>query len=280
MLHEVVSVEVVRHFCHIATRRLGIGIDEKVQALVAGRVAKRLKVLQLPLDEYLSRLEGNQSCDEVVGFLEVMRPRPARFFAHAGEHALLRAHLERWLAAGHRRFRLWSAGCGSGEEPYAMALTILQTIQVARLVPETVDWKILASDASPRALERGANGVFDEEQVSGIPDDLLARFFTETNEGMEICSEVKARLVFRRLNIAQPPFPMKGPLDAIFCREGLLPLLPRVRRRVIDAAKALLARDGVLSTGVDEDSMRAADDAEDAFWQEVAGDLSLREGNC
>jgi chemotaxis protein methyltransferase CheR len=280
MLHEVVSVEVVRHFCHIATRRLGIGIDAKVEALVAGRVAKRLKVLQLPLDEYLSRLEGDQNCDEVVGFLEVMRPRPARFFARAGEHALLRAHLELCLAAGRRRFRLWSAGCGSGEEPYAMGLTILQAIEAARLAPGTVDWKILASDASLRALERGKNGVFDEEQISGIPDDLVARFFTETNEGTEIRGEVKAHVVFRRLNIAQPPFPMTGPLDAIFCREGLLPLLPRVRRRVIDAAKALLTRDGVLCTGFDEGSLHATDDAEDAFWQEVARDLSLREGNC
>jgi len=280
MLPEVVSVEVVRHFCHIATRRLGIGIDAKVEALVAGRVAKRLKVLQLPLDEYLSRLEGDQNCDEVVGFLEVMRPRPERFFARPGEHALLRAHLGRWLAAGRRRFRLWSAGCGSGEEPYAMALTILQAIEAARLAPEAVNWKILASDASLRALERGKKGVFDEEQVSGIPDDLLARSFTETNEGTEIRGEVKAHVVFRRLNIAQPPFPMTGPLDAIFCREGLLPLLPRVRRRVIDAAKALLARDGVLFTGVDEASLHEADAAEDDFWQEVARDLTLRQGNC
>jgi chemotaxis methyl-accepting protein methylase len=148
MLHEVVSVEVVRHFCHIATRRLGIGIDAKVEALVAGRVAKRLKVLQLPLDEYLSRLEGDQNCDEVVGFLEVMRPRPARFFARAGEHALLRAHLELCLAAGRRRFRLWSAGCGSGEEPYAMGLTILQ-----RRVPTGLD---------------GFGQLVDGEQILGV----------------------------------------------------------------------------------------------------------------
>ena len=86
MLNEVVSVDVVRHFCHIATRRLGIGMEPKVEALVAGRVAKRLQVLQLPLGEYLSRLDGDQNCDEVLGFLEVIRPRPARFFARAAEH--------------------------------------------------------------------------------------------------------------------------------------------------------------------------------------------------
>jgi chemotaxis protein methyltransferase CheR len=280
MLDEVVSVDVVRHFCHIATRRLGVGMDPKVAALVAGRVAKRLKVLQLPLDEYLSRLEGDQNCDEVVSLLEVMRPRPARFFARAADHALLQAQLGRWLATGRRRFRMWSAGCGSGEEPYAMALSLLQAIETARLPPESVDWKVLASDASLRALERGKKGVFDEDQVAGVPQAWLARFFTEASEGVAIRGEVKARVVFRRLNIAQPPFPMTGPLDAIFCHEGLLPLLPRVRRRVIDAARALLTRDGVFCTGVDESSLHVADDEEDDVWQEVALDLSRRQGNC
>ena len=103
MLDEVVPVEVVRHFCHIATRRLGVGMDPKMEALVAGRVAKRLKVLQIPLDEYLSRLKEDQNCDEVVGFLEVIRPRPARFFARTADHVLLQAQLERWLAAQQRR---------------------------------------------------------------------------------------------------------------------------------------------------------------------------------
>jgi chemotaxis protein methyltransferase CheR len=280
MLNEVVSVDVVRHFCHIATRRLGIGMEPKVEALVAGRVAKRLQVLQLPLGEYLSRLDGDQNCDEVLGFLEVIRPRPARFFARAAEHARLDAHMRRWLAAGRRRFRLWSAGCGSGEEPYAMALTMLQAIEAARLAPETVDWKILASDSSLRSLERGKKGVFDEEQVAGVPEAMATRYFIETSEGAAICKEVKAHVAFRRLNLAQPPFPLTGPLDAIFFHEGLLPLLPRVRHRVIDAAKALLGRDGAFCAGHDEDTHHAPSDAGDDLWQDFARDPSRWQGNC
>jgi chemotaxis protein methyltransferase CheR len=280
MLDEVVPVEVVRHFCHIATRRLGVGMDPKMEALVAGRVAKRLKVLQIPLDEYLSRLKEDQNCDEVVGFLEIIRPRPGHFFARAADHALLHAQLERWLVAGRRHFRLWSAGCGTGEEPYAMALTLIQAVEAARVALETVDWKILASDASLRTLERGKKGVFDEEQVAGIPEALLARYFTETIEGAAICDEVKENVVFRRLNIAQPPFPMTGPLDAIFCHEGLLPLLPRVRRRVIDAAKALLAQDGVFCAGYDEATLHAIQNAEEDPWLEGERDAFRRLGHC
>ena len=280
MLDEVVPVEVVRHFCHIATRRLGVGMDPKLEALVAGRVAKRLKVLQIPLDEYLSRLEEDQNCDEVVGFLEIIRPRPARFFARAADHALLHTQLEGWLADGRRRFRLWSAGCGSGEEPYAMALTLLHAVEAAGLAPEAVDWKILASDASLRSLERGKKGVFDEAQIAGIPEAVAARYFTETSDGTAICSEVREHVIFRRLNLAQPPFPMTGPLDAIFCCEGLLPLLPRVRRRVIDAAKALLVDDGVFCAGCDPATLHAIESAEEDPWLEVERDASGRLGHC
>jgi len=255
-------------------------MDPKVEALVAGRVAKRLKVLQVPLDEYLSRLEGDQNCDEVVGFLEVMRPKPARFFARSADHARLQAQLRRWLLAGRRRFRLWSAGCGSGEEPYAMALTVLHAIEETRLRPEDVDWKILASDVSLRILERGKKGVFDEEQVSGLPEAAVTRFFVETSEGARICRDLKAHVIFRRLNIAQPPFPMTGPLDAIFCHEGLLPLLPRVRRRVIDAASALLGEDGVLCTGFAEEALSAADNDELDTWQGLELDSARHLGNC
>ena len=161
-----------------------------------------------------------------------------------------------------------------------MALTMVQAIEAARLAPTAVDWKVLASDVSPRSLERGKKGVFDEEQVSGIPETMAARFFTETSDGVAIHSKVKDRVVFRRLNLARPPFPMTGPLDAIFCHEGLQPLLPRVRRRVIDAAKALLAKDGIFSAGYDETSLDAIGDAEEDLWQEVARDLSRRHGNC
>ena len=280
MLNESVPVEVVRHFCHIATRRLGVGMDSTTEALVAGRVAKRLQVLQLPLDEYLTRLDEDEHCAEIADFLDFMRPRPARFFARGSDFVLLRAHLDRLLSGGRRRIRLWSAGCGSGEEPYAMAVTILQAIGEAGLSPMMVDWKVLASDVSLRALERGRKGVFEEARVADLPTSVVGRFFTEASEGLAIRAEVRGRVVFRRLNIAQPPFPMTGPLDAVFCHEGLLPLLPKVRRRVVAAAKALLAKDGIFCGSNDDDFLAATEDAEDELWQDVARHLSLRQGNC
>jgi chemotaxis protein methyltransferase CheR len=258
MLDEAVSLEVVRHFCHIANRRLGIGIDPKVEALIAGRVDKQ--------------------CTEVVGFLDVMRTAPARFFARWSEHAELHAQLRRWFFDGRRRFRLWSAGCGSGEEPYAMVITALNAIEAAGLDPESVDFKVLATDLSPRMLDRGKKGVFNQTQVRGMPTAVFERYFIKEGADVSICSAVKSRVVFRRLNLAHIPFPMSGPLDAIFCHEGLLPLLPRVRYKVIDAARALLTDEGVLCTGIDETFEAEGD--EEALWREGLSGTAYRLGHC
>lgn len=278
MLDEAVSVDVVRHFCHIANRRLGIGIDPKVEALIAGRVAKRLKVLRVPLEEFMNHLEEDKHCSEVVGFLDVMRPTPERFFARWSEHAELHAQLRRWFFDGRRRFRLWSAGCGSGEEPYAMVITAYNAIEAAGLDPQSVDFKVLATDLSSRMLERGKKGVFDQTQVWGMPTVVSERYFIKHGPDVAICPEVKSRVVFRRLNLAHFPFPMSGPLDAIFCHEGLLPLLPRVRCKVIDAARALLTNEGVLCTGVDEPFEAEGD--EEALWREGLSGTAYRLGHC
>jgi chemotaxis protein methyltransferase CheR len=270
---EVVSVEVVRHFCHVATRRLGIEIDAKAKALVAGRVAKRLGMLQVPLDEYLNRLEDDKNCDEVVGFLDFVRPRAAGFFARFAEHAELHNQVRRWLRAGRRRLRLWSAGCGSGEEPYAMAITTLDAIEASGLATGEVDLKILASDISPRVLDRGKQGVFVHAQLREVPPRVLARYFTETEEGAAIAPELKSLIAFRRLNLAQPPYPMTGPLDAIFCREGLATLVPSARKRAFLAARSLLCEHGVFCPSVDDVDLEATDPLAD-------DGLSHRLGHC
>ena len=88
-----------------------------------------------------------------------------------------------------------------------------------------------------------------------MPAKLRDRYFVQTQEGVAIASEVKALIAFRRLNLAHPPYPMTGPLDAIFCYEGLSSLVPVVRRRVYLATRALLADQGVFRPGFESEDL-------------------------
>jgi chemotaxis protein methyltransferase CheR len=267
MFEEVVSEEVVRHFCDVATRRLGIGIDAKVEALVAGRVAKRMQLLRLPVDEYVQRLDRDKECSEVIEFLDLVRPRPLRFFARQRDYDELEALVVRRLRCGQRRFRLWSAGCGTGEEAYGMLLTAFAAMERAQVERDAVDLKILATDISARSIELGRRGWFDEAQICGVPALLRDRYFVEAEDGVAVDDSARTLVVFRRLNLAHPPFPMTGPLDAIFCHEGLAPLVPGARQRAMHAAKALLASRGVMCTGLDEEALVAIEDEEEILWQ-------------
>jgi chemotaxis protein methyltransferase CheR len=274
MLDEAVSLEVVRRFCTIATHRLGVGIDIHHHALVAGRVAKRLALLHVDADEYLSRLNEDRDCCEVVGFLDVMRPQAPRFFARRVDHIALASHLVDLLKSGKRRLRLWSAGCGSGEEAYSMAATALGAVEACELRWQDVDLKILATDISKAMLDRGRLGVFQAEQLRDVPRPLRERYFHAGEGGMTIDEEFKDLVHFRRLNLTSLPYPMTGPLDAIFCHEGLKPLLPSARSRAASAVKDLLAKQGLLCTGFSEEDLAATS---------YECDLVLRsrpDGNC
>lgn len=276
MFDEAVSTEVVRHFCRIAKNRLGVSIGDNHHPLVAGRVAKRLHALQVDADEYVTRLNDDHDCSEVIGFLDFLRPRPPRFFAHREDHVALHTLLVRLLGEGQRRFRLWSAGCGTGEEAFSMALTALGATEAAKVALSEVDLKILATDLSKVILERGKQGIFDEQQLRDVPRALHDRYFSAVESGLAIDEGVKDMVRFRRLNLTKLPYPMTGPLDAIFCHEALSPLVPSARASVTDAVKDLLAEEGLFCTGFGEPSPATMDDS-DGF---DSGPRSSYRGHC
>jgi chemotaxis protein methyltransferase CheR len=277
MFDEAVSTEVVRHFCRIAKNRLGVWIGDNHHPLVAGRVAKRLHALQVDADEYLTRLNDDHDCSEVIGFLDFLRPRPPRFFARREDHVALHTLLVRLLGEGQRRFRLWSAGCGTGEEAFGMALTALGATEAAKVALSDVDLKILATDLSKIVLERGKQGIFDEQQLRDVPRALHDRYFSAAENGLAIDESIKDLVRFRRLNLTKLPYPMTGPLDAIFCHEALSPLVPSARASVTDAVKDLLAEEGLFCTGFGEPSPAATDLDTDDF---IAGSRSSYRGHC
>jgi chemotaxis protein methyltransferase CheR len=269
MFDEAVSTEVVRHFCRIAKNRLGVWIGDNHHPLVAGRVAKRLHALQVDADEYLTRLNDDHDCSEVIGFLDFLRPRPPRFFARREDHVALHTLLVRLLGEGQRRFRLWSAGCGTGEEAFGMALTALGATEAAKVALSEVDLKILATDLSKVVMERGKQGIFDEQQLRDVPRAFRERYFAAAETGFVIDEGIKDMVRFRRLNLTKLPYPMTGPLDAIFCHEALSPLVPSARASVTDAVKDLLAEEGLLCTGFAETSSAAVVDENDGLLRRI-----------
>jgi len=244
--------QLFQRFAALAYDKAGIAIRPGKEALVAARIAKRQRALSIPdAQGYLSYLEADASGEELARFLDVISTHFTSFFREPDHFTLLEEEVARLAAAGQRRIRLWSAAASSGEEPYTMAMTALG-------VPgaDALDLKILATDIAVETLEQARTGRYPAERLEPVPPALRARWFVRHAEPgapeaalFEASEALKSRIAFRRLNLATPPFPMKGPLDVVFCRNVLIYFDQPTRQRLISAVEELLAPGGLLCIG-------------------------------
>jgi len=215
------DAQTFKDFQSIAYQKAGIFLREGKAALVQARLAKRLRELGLTSErEYLERLRADGD-DEVVLFLDAISTNFTKFWREPDHFETLKEHVLAQKAAGQRRFRFWSAASSSGEEPYTILMTLDPLL-------EGCDWKLLATDISTRVLARAVAGAYTDEEIDGIPPALLQRYLDRQagEAGGEarwvVKDRLKQKVTYRRLNLANRPYPMKGPLDAVFCRNVMI----------------------------------------------------------
>jgi chemotaxis protein methyltransferase CheR len=239
----------------------GIHLTEQKRELVYGRLSRRLRALGLDsFRAYRQILERGDS-DELVQFCNAITTNLTSFFREAHHFEYLREQVLRSRAAaalGPRRLRFWSAGCSSGEEPYSLAMTIYESLPEAR----RWDIKILATDLDTEVLARGERGVYDEERVRGLPAARLERFFRDDRHGKSVryavTQELRDLITFRELNLMRA-LPMRGPFDAIFCRNVII-YFDKDTQRELFARIAQLQRPGdLLFLGHSESLYRVSD---------------------
>ncbi len=250
--------ELFQCFAALAYEKAGIHIRPGKEALVAARVAKRQRALSMPdAGDYLRHLESESSGEELTRFLDVISTHFTSFFRENDHFELLAEELSKRLATGARRLRLWSAACSTGEEPYSMAMTALG---VKGIEAPGVDLKILATDIALDTLRQAAAGRFGASRLEPVPKALRAQWLTraparppgekpDAEEQWEVSPRLRAPISFRRLNLAEPPFPMKGHFDVVFCRNVLIYFDQPTRQRLVSAIEGLLPPGGLLCIG-------------------------------
>lgn len=246
----VIPIEAIRTFRNLAIRYLGLAIDETWEPLIAARIAKRLTDLRMPLHRYLFRLYQDKAGDEIVAFWDLLQPTRARFFEPWDDYLQLHSRVARQIARGQRRFRLWSAGCGSAEEGYSLALTVHHAASSNGLRMDDLDLKILVTDVSPASIERGKRGVFNHWQLQHIPANL-GHYFRPRFGGIEIADSIRRYMAFRLLNFSQTPFNLAGDFDGVFCRRAVAALVPKSRAASVEEARILLTDGGLFCADAD-----------------------------
>jgi chemotaxis protein methyltransferase CheR len=243
----------LRMFCELAYAKAGIALNASKEPLLAARLAKRLRALGLSSEkEYLKVLSGADGERELVNFLDAISTNFTSFFREEQHFQTLAATVSAWVSEGRRKLRFWSCAASTGEEPYSMAIVVQDAIGSA-----PVDFRILATDISTRVLSVARQGVYGKAQVERVPSKLRTGSFStvakpDGSVGYAICSALRDRVAFARLNLSTPPFPMQGPIDAVLCRNVMIYFDQRVRQELVREIERVLAPGGYLMIGHSE----------------------------
>ncbi|MEM6314948.1 MAG: protein-glutamate O-methyltransferase [Planctomycetota bacterium] len=239
-----------------------INLHDGKRDLVRARLTRRLQETGTPdFKTYLAQLEANPGSPEFQKFIDSLSTNLTSFFRERSHFDyLVEKHLPEVMArkrsSGSRSIRGWSAGCSSGEEPYTLSITLLETLGNNGTDCGGWDVKLLASDLSTRVLAKAQAGVYPVDRVKDVPKPILARHteprqMPDGSEAVAMRPHVRELIKFRHLNLMER-WPFGGPFDFIFCRNVMIYFDKPTQEALVNRYHQVLAPGGVLFTGHSE----------------------------
>lgn len=226
-----------RRFQSLIYERAGIHLSHNKRAMLAGRLLRRLRALQLDkFGQYFERV--TESDEELTRMLDCVTTNETRFFRERKQFDFLEGVLiPEWKAeadAGRRPrvIRVWSAGCSTGEEPYSLAMTLVDGLG------SQWDISVLATDLSTRVLDLARAGLWKLEKSADIPEPLLRQYMLRGRGSMigmmKAGPEIRSVITFAPLNLHASDYGIAGRFDMVLCRNVLIYFDAESRRGAID----------------------------------------------
>ena len=245
------TVENFNFLRQMSNAHSGIQVPDERFDMFYSRLVKRVRKLGLNnFSEYCDYLVNNHA-DEFTNFINAITTNLTSFFREKHHFDYLRDVVIPDLLirnAATKQIRIWSAGCSTGEEPYSLAMTLLEN------VPANWDIRILATDLDTQVLQFAADGVYPEDRVAELPIEILKRWFMKgkfSSENVRVKTELQAIIQFKYLNLMEE-WPMKTPFDVIFCRNVLIYFNRETKSRLAKRYAQLLVSKSWLFIGHSE----------------------------
>lgn len=247
------------HFCQLIRQRSGLILTPEKSYLVSSRLAALARAEGLEtVAQLLARLRTRAPEALVQQAVEAMATHESYFFRDATPfEQLAETVLPPLIAArqAKRSLRIWCAACSSGQEPYSVAMILMEMGH--RLAGWSLE--ILATDISEPILRKADVGLYNEFEVRrGLSPERLGRWFTHEPEGWRVSPALKSLVRFQPHNLLRGTGGM-GVFDIIFCRNVLIYFDVETKRRILDDISRALAADGALLLGSAETVMGVTD---------------------
>ena len=234
----------------------GISLSAAKQDMVYSRLARRLREThQKSFSDYLALLEqGDKS--EWEKFVNSLTTNLTSFFREPHHFPILADHLKK--LQGRSPIKIWCSAASTGEEPYSIAMTVVETFGSFN-----TQVSIVASDLDTNVLATAAKGVYPLDRIDKISAERLSRFFLKgagAQEGAYVVKpELRRMISFQRLNLLEPNWAVRGPLDALFCRNVMIYFDKPTQYKILSRFAPLLSDNGLLFAGHSESFLHAAD---------------------
>ena len=248
-----------REIANFVHKTAGINLLDGKKELMRTRLSKRIRALKFNnFRAYFKHVMSDHTGEEIVFLLDALATNLTSFFREPQHFQFMAKDYlpeleKRRKAQNSRKLRIWSAACSSGEEPYTIAMVVLDKNPY---FGQGGDFKILGTDISTKVLTMAKQGLYGPERVKDIPPQMLQKHFTriETDRGermYQVTPQLRSTIAFQRLNLMDP-LPFQRPLDLIFCRNVMIYFDKETIASLVDKYYKILAPGGYLFIGHSE----------------------------
>lgn len=241
--------------CRLIYEHAGISLKPSKQDMVYSRLARRLRANGINnFRDYLVLLESGNKV-EWEAFVNSLTTNLTSFFREPHHFPMLAEHAVK--QKGRHALALWCSAASTGEEPYSMAMTVAEAY--GSFTPNV---SIIATDVDTNVLATADAGVYPVERVEKLSESAVKRFFLRGTGGqagfVRVRPELRAMVTFRQVNLLSDAWPIRGPLDAIFCRNVMIYFDKETQLKILQRFAPLLQPDGLLFAGHSENFHNAA----------------------
>jgi len=254
----MMSEEEFRLIRDIIYSHCGLFFDSDTKYLLEKRLSRRLQHYQLQnFKDYHYFLKYDRKKDqELSDLMDVLTTNETYFFREAFQLKALTDEILPELKAakeqkGDKTLRIWSAGCSTGEEPYTIAMLIME-------MGGFHGWRVevVGTDISNRVLQHSRKAVYGKSSFRTTEDRYVRRFFQEQEDGFRVNDEVRELVTISHLNLFdQNRLALLGKMDVIFCRNVIIYFDQTAKKKVVDTFYRMLHGEGYLLLGHSESLM-------------------------
>ena len=241
-------------------RRSGLYFEDSKKFYLEHKLGRRLKELgSRSFSQYYMELQqsGGEGA-EMQEIFDTVTTTETCFYRNAPQmqafsKLVLPELVEKKFASGSNTLRIWSAGCATGEEPYTLAMLVLEG---AAAFPGNLKIEILATDINRSALTAAERGIYTEQAARRLPENLRERYMIPHGEGYRLKREVCDMVKFRFFNLANGTrYLTFGKMDIVFCRNVMIYFAEAARKKVLDNLSRILNPEGFLFVGYSENPL-------------------------